>query len=1380
MFAFPRALQSPSSPCTSHPFAPNRRRSRRSVGFAAAVACAAALLMSAAAARAQSALTVNTLADQNDGSCSGTCSLRDAVTQANADNAGDTIVFQSGLTGTITLGSALPGITSTNLTIWGPGANVLTISGAGQYPILWTSGTAIEEWIISGLTFANGNASGSPVSNGGAISGVIVSVSNCAFTGNTATGTGGAIYGEVTVEESTFVGNSALFGGAIGSPVDITVTDSTFSANTAKDGGAIAGFSVTATNSTFSGNSAGFYGGAIVTSDDITANNDIFSGNSTGSAGGALFSDASGATTHNSVFWNNQPSDCGGCSSAPSDASSNPLTLPLANWGGTTTTYLPQPGSAAICAGNLDLAYTAGVINDQRGFPLNTSCVDAGAIQTNYVEVQNGGDSGSGASDCPSGSCTLRDAIAAAGSADGDVYFASGISTVNLNPSNGTLQQSGSIPAVNIIGSGASQLTINGHGSGVSQLSVFTVNGAGQTMALYGLTVTGGFALEGGGISNTDGALTVLDSVVTGNTDAGPISGGAGIWNEGAGLATLTIAGSAITNNFANALAGGIYNGAQATITDSTVSGNFVSYNSGSSEHGGAGIVNAGTMTITESTVYNNSIASTVSSGSGAGIFNLPTATLTVTGSTIANNSDQATSGGSGGGIETASGTLTLTNSIVGGNTAASNSNIDGSYTDNGGNIIGGETNATNSAQNGTGSQIWLTTLPYTNAGASITTLIPTPGDPAICAGLASNIPSGVTTDQRGEPIENTTYPGYSSSTPCVDSGAVQTQYGLQFTTEPQSNVLEYYPLNSPAPVVGLFESGVAFAANSGTVGMTDTSTYLGGTTSEGLSGGSATFGNLAVDPPGNVPASYSNDVLTATLPLDSLVSITTQSSDIQVNPWVVPTVTATVSSGPPSPASSGTLTSPSATFYWNNGTGYTQFRLDVGTIGNLSTNLYSQSTTTNTSVTVPIPAGGVDVFVTLHVYINGQWVPYNFNGNFIEPGTEQDATLTTTAPPGTPALQLTTPSTTFYWNNGNGPVEYQLWVGTTGVGSQDLGYTGVTTDTSATVSIPDNGVKVYITFKQLVNGAWKTTNYTLTEPGTPTPATLTATTTSGVSSSGILNTSPSGSATFYWNNGSGATEYALLLGTTGQGSSNLYNSGNTKLTQATVPVASGGVTVFATLKQEISGAWQTAYSTFTEPGTEQNAVLSTSPTAPATINLTSPDTTFYFINGVGPAEYYLWLGTGTTGATQYNVYKGTAGISAQAAVTTIPDDGITIYATLFQLVNGTWQSSSYTLTAPGSPTYAVLSAPGSNTGTTPPTLLASQQFTWTGGVGPTKYQLLLGTNGAGSSNLYKGADTTNTSATITIPSKGKTVYATLNELFNGTWTSFNYTFTEP
>jgi hypothetical protein len=72
--------------------------------------------------------TTITVTSTNDIGVSGICVLRDAITAANTGdgvNGCDSgpspyaIVFQSGLTGTITLASSLPPVTS-NLTITGP------------------------------------------------------------------------------------------------------------------------------------------------------------------------------------------------------------------------------------------------------------------------------------------------------------------------------------------------------------------------------------------------------------------------------------------------------------------------------------------------------------------------------------------------------------------------------------------------------------------------------------------------------------------------------------------------------------------------------------------------------------------------------------------------------------------------------------------------------------------------------------------------------------------------------------------------------------------------------------------------------------------------------------------------------------------------------------------------------------------------------------------------------------------------------------------------------------------------------------------------------------------------------------------------------------
>ena len=68
-----------------------------------------------------------TVLNTND---SGAGSLRDAILSANVG--GGEIVFDASVTGKISLSTNLPGLAA-NITITGPGTNVLTISGAKKY-----------------------------------------------------------------------------------------------------------------------------------------------------------------------------------------------------------------------------------------------------------------------------------------------------------------------------------------------------------------------------------------------------------------------------------------------------------------------------------------------------------------------------------------------------------------------------------------------------------------------------------------------------------------------------------------------------------------------------------------------------------------------------------------------------------------------------------------------------------------------------------------------------------------------------------------------------------------------------------------------------------------------------------------------------------------------------------------------------------------------------------------------------------------------------------------------------------------------------------------------------------------------------------------------
>lgn len=90
----------------------------------------------------------------------------------------------------------------------------------------------------------------------------------------------------------------------------------------------------------------------------------------------------------------------------------------------------------------------------------------------------------------------------------------------------------------------------------------------------------------------------------------------------------------------------------------------------------------------------NSTHAGNHAGNAGGGIFSLgPSGTLFVTNSTFSGNS----TGGVGGGIISTSGTLTMTNTIVVGNTASnSDPDLSGAFTSGGHNLIGDTTGITN------------------------------------------------------------------------------------------------------------------------------------------------------------------------------------------------------------------------------------------------------------------------------------------------------------------------------------------------------------------------------------------------------------------------------------------------------------------------------------------------------------------------------------------------------------------------------------------------------------------------------------------------------------------------------------------------------------
>jgi predicted outer membrane repeat protein len=587
-----------------------------------------------------------------------------------------------------------------------------------------------------------------------------------------------------------------------------------------------------------------------------------------------------------------------------------PLALSATATSGLTATFRVVSGPASITGASNNQLTIAGagtvvVGADQGGNANYTAATEVTQTitvnPTAYVVNATSDDASGNAANCPpnptgsgSGSCTLRDALAAAASGGGTITFDATVfataQTITLT-SGSTLN----IPSTTTItgattGSGATLanlVTVAGGGSS-SDFPVFSVGYGFTGVAIANLTITNGYSptLGGGGINNygtltvtgcsfsgniassgggiiSYGTLTVSNSIFSGNS-ATSYAGG-GIYSY---TGTLTVTDSTFTGNSGGNYGGGIYSVGTQMLSGSTFSGNSALYD-------GGGIV-AGNGTVTNSTFYNNS------SALGGAIYNQ--GVLTVTGSTLSGNSANS-SPALGGGIFN-QGTLTLSNSTLSGNSTNSSGSGAGVF-GNGGQTVnasynvfynnlgfyGMEDDCADSCTNTNAISGDPKLLPLGNYGGTTQTMLPQPGSAAICAASASLIPVGVTTDQRGKP-NSTTY----GSTTCNDAGAVQTNYALNFTAQQPSSVIALATM-SPAPIVTVTESGSTFTAGAATVSLSDADADLGAssTASASTSSGAASFSNL------QFTHAETGDTLAASLALTTSLNATAVSGSFNV-----------------------------------------------------------------------------------------------------------------------------------------------------------------------------------------------------------------------------------------------------------------------------------------------------------------------------------------------------------------------------------------------------------------------------------------------------------------------------------------------------------------
>jgi hypothetical protein len=471
--------------------------------------------------------TVTTLADSGPGS------LRDAIANSAA---GGTVNFQPGLSGAITLTSGELAIAQ-DLTIAGPGASVITVSGNDSSRVFdLTSTTATVS--LTGLTIAHGAAQ-----NGGGLymAGGVLSITNCLLEANQVTGfpgrsgspsfgyqdgdpggpaSGGALYvasGSVSIAGSTFSSNQATGGkggdgtiylhgipGAGGEGAGggiyvatgaLQVTNSTFAANQAVGGaggdvyfqgqvgsavgGGIydAGSGLTITRCTFGGNSGAVRGGIYAGgTTNLTVSNSTIDGNK----GGGIYA-AGPLTVNDCTISGNSGSPGGGIYAA------GPLTVNRCTISGNSG----GPGGG-IWAGSSLTVSDSTITGNSAPFVKGGGIYATGPLTVSGCTIS--GNSGDGGGIWTTGTTTVTSSSICKNTAGGIIGLANGASmtltnsTICDNPTN-----------------------IDGWGFGVAVTGAWTVTVTNCTIS--GNVMGGLVALD-----YFTGTIMVGNSIIAGNT----------------------------------------------------------------------------------------------------------------------------------------------------------------------------------------------------------------------------------------------------------------------------------------------------------------------------------------------------------------------------------------------------------------------------------------------------------------------------------------------------------------------------------------------------------------------------------------------------------------------------------------------------------------------------------------------------------------------------------------------------------------------------------------------------------------------------------------------------------------------------------------------
>ncbi len=279
--------------------------------------------------------------------------------------------------------------------------------------------------------------------------------------------------------------------------------------------------------------------------------------------------------------------------------------------------------------------------------------------------------------------------------------------------------------------------------------------------------VTGGNAVDGGGIDSLRGPLTLRSSTISGNRAQAYAGVSAG------GVFDFTIQASTISGNVASGPDGGLAAQTEGSglIESSTISGNVAEDEPGVNLN----VVEDGRVTVRNSTLSGN----TATDGGGGGLFIITSATgsVAIEDTTIADNHVNGASEGEGGGIQLFGKNISIENTIVAGNTASvAGPDVSGSSLSSAFSLVGNTAGVT-IAETVPGSDLLGVDPqlgPLQDNGGPTSTMALTATSPAVNKGAGA---LGV--DQRGQ-TRPVAFPGVANSTAAgangADIGAVELQ----------------------------------------------------------------------------------------------------------------------------------------------------------------------------------------------------------------------------------------------------------------------------------------------------------------------------------------------------------------------------------------------------------------------------------------------------------------------------------------------------------------------------------------------------------------------------------------------------------------------------